>query len=75
MRMKRFLRCYTGPYDSEHAGLIVCYSQRQAQNLLKIGHKKFTDSWAVRDMPDWATKFVVYLKRADGPEIWVERGD
>jgi hypothetical protein len=70
--MIRRLRCYAGPLDAETDGLIVCYSQRQAETLLKIGKKKFADWWEAPAVPDWATKFVVYVRR-QGKSIWNRR--
>ena len=73
-RLTHKLRCYTGPMNADTDGLIVVYSQRQAQNLLKIHHKTFEDKWREVEIPDWATKFVVYV-RVKGKLIWSERGD
>jgi len=76
-RMTHKIRCYTGPMSADTDGLIVVYTQRQAENLLKIGHKRFMAEWkAVESVgpPAWATKFVVYV-RVKGKLIWSERGD
>jgi hypothetical protein len=61
-----------GPISADADGLIVCNTQRQAQNLLKIGHPTFTAKWEEVPIPEWATKFVVYVRR-QGKLIWNPR--
>jgi len=70
-RLTHKLRCYTGQLDAETDGLIVVYTQRQAQNMLKIGKKKFAE-WREAPIPEWAPKFVVYVRR-QGKFFWNTR--
>lgn len=73
-RMTKRLRAYHGALGLGTVGLIVCGSIRQAENLLEIGHKRFVADFKEVPVPDWATKFVVYVKHGQFG-AWYARGD
>ena len=80
MPIKRVLKCYTGPMNDHQTGMIMAYGQRQAQNLLKIGHKRFHETWVMLpEVPKGFEKYVVYVRPSHYAEYvgntdgWVAR--
>jgi hypothetical protein len=69
------IRCYTGPLDGEIDGLILAYTQRQAESLLRIGHKRFMAEWEAIAAPHGLDRFVPYCRDRGSSVGWIPRED
>lgn len=79
-RQIKRLRCYVGPYSRNciggvaEYGMVHAFSQRQAETLLHVGHKRFVAEWKEHPEMVGFTKFVVYVKGVKDTK-WKARGD